>query len=249
MREGGSRLKIRCQMPRNGSMDLGLNIAASGMLAEQIREDQLSSDLANASTPGYKPDTAVQSDFGTLLLSNTMTGQTVGTIDTNVEVTKQATNMTQGLIQPTGQPLDFAISGTGFFAVKTANGTEYTRNGQFSPNAQGQLVDQFGDEVLSPTGGSITVSAKGTVPAGALGVFNVPSVTKLGNNNFSGTTTGKATGLVESGQLEESGVDPIQTMTDMTASLQAYQAGQQAIQTISQTLQESASTVGLVTGE
>lgn len=229
-------------------MDLGLNIAASGMIAEQIRQDQLASDLANASTPGYKPDMAVQSDFGQLLLSNTMNGNPIGTIATGVYVAKQATNMSQGVIQPTGQPLDFAIAGVGFFAVRTATGVEYTRNGQFSENAQGLLVDQLGNEVLSQAGGPIQVTAKGTVPGTALGVFNLTNPVKLGNNNFSGTLAGGTTGLVEPGHLEESGVDAIKTITDMTASLQAYQAGQQAISTITQTLQESSSTVGLVQG-
>ena len=54
-------------------MDSGLYIAASGMLAEQVRQDQLANDLANTSTPGYKPDTATQHSFGALLLENTAT--------------------------------------------------------------------------------------------------------------------------------------------------------------------------------
>jgi flagellar basal-body rod protein FlgF len=229
-------------------MDVGLNIAASGMIAEQVRQDQLASDLANASTPGYKPDTSVQSDFGSLLLANTTTGSTIGTIDTGVQITKQATNLAQGVITPTNEPLDFAISGAGFFAVKTANGVQYTRNGQFSSNAQGLLVDQLGDPVLSQSGSPIQVGGKGTVPGTALGVFNVPTAVKLGDNNFSGPSTGRGTGLVESSALEGSGVDPIKTMIDMTASLQAYQAGQTTIQTISQTMQEASSQEGLVTG-
>jgi flagellar basal-body rod protein FlgG len=229
-------------------MDVGLNIAASGMLAEQIRQDQLASDLANASTPGYKPDTAVQSDFGQLLLANTSTGQPIGAIESGVYVAKQATNMSQGVIQPTERPLDFAIAGAGFFAVQTPSGVQYTRNGQFTENAQGILVDQLGNPVLSQGGTPIQVSAKGTVPGAALGVFNLTGPVKLGNNNFAGTRAGQASGLVEPGHLEESGVDPIKTIINMTSSLQAYQAGQQTIQTIDKTLQESASTVGLVSG-
>ncbi len=65
-------------------MDPGLYIAASGMLAEQVRQSQLSNDLANASTPGYKPDQAEQQSFGSLLLANTSTGQQIGTINTGV---------------------------------------------------------------------------------------------------------------------------------------------------------------------
>ena len=57
------------------AMDTGLYIAASGMLAQQVRQDQLANDLSNASTPGYKKDSSVQQSFGALLLANTATGQ------------------------------------------------------------------------------------------------------------------------------------------------------------------------------
>ena len=55
-------------------MDQGLYIAASGMVSEMLRQDQIANDLANASTPGYKPDRARQSSFGALLLSNASSG-------------------------------------------------------------------------------------------------------------------------------------------------------------------------------
>ena len=59
-------------------MDLGLSIAASGMVAEQVRQDQLSNDLANASTPGYKPDESPQHSFGQVLMANTEGGAAIG---------------------------------------------------------------------------------------------------------------------------------------------------------------------------
>src|SRR5277367_5530486 len=112
-------------------MDLGLNIASAGMLAEQVQEDQISNDMANASTPGYKPSSSVQQSFGSLLLQNTANGQSIGSIDLGVEVSKSKTDLAQGPMETTGRPLDFAVSGTGFFAVRAANGIQYTRNGQF----------------------------------------------------------------------------------------------------------------------
>ena len=66
-------------------MDRGLYIAASGMLAEQIRQDQIANDLANASTPGYKADRTAQRTFGELLLSSS-SGQPVGAQSTAVRV-------------------------------------------------------------------------------------------------------------------------------------------------------------------
>lgn len=227
-------------------MDLGLNIASAGMLAEQVQEDQFANDLANASTPGYKPESSVQQSFGQLLLYNTNNGQAVGSIATGVEVSKGVTDLIQGPLQPTGQPLDFAIAGSGFFAVQTPNGIQYTRNGQFSRNDQGLLVNQFGDTVLSPNGNPIQVGSNGTVPPTALGVFNVNNPSQLGNNNFSGTAAGLATGSVQQGQLEGSGINPIQAMVKMEAALNAYTAGKQAIGTISQTMQESAATVARI---
>src|ERR1700743_3477530 len=192
-------------------MDPGLYIAASGMLAEQVRQNQLSNNLANASTPGYKPDSAEQQSFGSLLLSNTSTGQTVGTINTGVRIDKVVTDTSPTTLNQTGQPLDFGISGTGYVAVPTTAGMHYTRDGQFESNDKSQLVDQQGNVVLGQNGQPITVSAKGTVPGSALGVFNVPNVTKQGDNYFTGASTGKAPGVVHSGELENSGGAPIQT--------------------------------------
>ena len=84
--------------------------------------------------------------------------------------------------------------------------------------------------------------------ASALGVFNVPNASEHGSNLFTGTAAGRATGTVAQGVLNESGVDSIQTTTDMIASLRAYQAGQSAIQSIDQTMQEDATSVGSLGG-
>ncbi len=229
-------------------MDTGLYIAASGMLAQQVHEDQLANDLSNASTPGYKSDSSVQSDFGSMLLANTATGQTIGTLNTGVQLSAPVTNMTPSTLYSTNQPLDFGIAGQGFFGVRTAQGTRYTRDGQFGENAQGLLVDGQGNPVLSQNGATITVSAQGTVPASSLGVFNVTGVAKQGDNDFTGTAGGKATGTVKQGELEDSSVDPVMTMTNMISSLQTYQAGENAIQTIDSTMQESAGSVASLGG-
>jgi flagellar basal-body rod protein FlgG len=227
-------------------MDLGLSIAASGMVAEQVREDQLANDLANASTPGYKPTDDTQTAFGTLLMQSQ--GQSVGTIDTNTQITAQTPNLAQGTLEQTNEPLDFAIGGTGFFGVHTAAGVRYTRDGQFTQSAQGDLVDANGNQVLSQTGQPIKVGADGTVASTALGVFNVAKPVPQGNNLYGGSSSGKASGIVENGVLESSGVDAATVMVDMLASLNSYQAGQQAIQAINQTLSEAASAAGALSG-
>jgi flagellar basal-body rod protein FlgF len=229
-------------------MDAGLYIAAQGMLAEQVRQSQLSNDLSNSSTPGYKPDQAEQKSFDSLLLQNTATGQTIGSLQTGVTIDKVVTDTSPAGLHSTDRPLDFGVAGDGYFGIQTAQGVRYTRDGQFTSNAGGQLTDTQGNLVLSSSGGPITVSAKGTVPASALGVFTVANPTKQGDNTFTGTASGRATGTVRAGELEDSGTDPIQTMTDMIGSLRAYQSGQSAIQAIDQTLQENASSTGSLGG-
>jgi flagellar basal-body rod protein FlgG len=225
-------------------MDLGLDIAASGMVAEQIRQDQLSNDLANAATPGFKPDETPQHSFGSVLMANTGGGAAVGSVNQGVALGKTYTNMTPGTMQETGEPLDFAIEGSGFFAVTTAQGTRYTRDGQFTSSAAGVLTDANGNPVLSAKGAQIKVGAAGAVAPGELGVFEVPGAAKQGENLYTGTAAGKPTGTVRQGSLEGSGVDAAKVMVEMITSLRSFQSGQQAIQAIGQTLQEAASQVG-----
>jgi flagellar basal-body rod protein FlgF len=224
-------------------MDRGLYIAASGMLAEQIRQDQIANDLANASTPGYKADRTSQRTFGDLLLANSATGATVGPQSTAVQVDKIVTDFAAKPARETGEPLDFAITGEGFFAVQTAQGTRYTRNGQFSLDPQGRLVTAAGDPVLDADGNAIT-AADGKVDPRRIGVVNLTNPRKEGDSLLTGTPAGAATGTVRSGALESSGADPARSMVDMIASMRAFEAGQKVIQTIDETLGKAVSQVG-----
>lgn len=229
-------------------MDLGLDIAASGMIAEQSRQDQIANDLSNASTPGFKPDETPQHSFGAVLMANTEGGAAVGSVNEGVALGKAFTNMTPGTMQETGEPLDFAIEGGGFFAVKTAQGTRYTRDGQFTASARGVLTDSHGNPVLGAKGAQIKVSATGTVPASAVEIFEVPGAVKQGENLYTGKAAGKPSGTVRQGSLEGSGVDAAKAMVDMITSLRSFQSGQQAIQAIGATLQTAATRVGSMNG-
>jgi flagellar basal-body rod protein FlgG len=230
-------------------MDLGLYIAASGMVAEQTRQDQLTNDLANASTPGFKPDRTPQRSFGEMLLSDTTTGQPIGSLATGVQLGAAYTDMSPAGLHDTGQPLDFGIVGAGFFAVQTPAGVRYTRDGQFSASATGGLVDGAGHAVLDQAGKPVSVGPEGRVAASALGVYEVPGAVKQGENLFGGTPSGHASGSVRQGALEESGIDPARAMVDMIASMRSYQSGQQAIQAIDQTLQSASTQVGSLTSQ
>jgi len=229
-------------------MERGLYIAASGMVAEQMRQDQIANDLANASTPGYKADRVTQRSFGDLLLSSSTTGQVVGPLSLGAQANAMVTDLAPQPLRDTGEPLDLAIAGDGFFGVRTAQGVRYTRNGQFGASAQGTLVDQLGNEVLDRSGQAVKVNRDGTVDPKAVGVFALTSAAKQGDNLFTGTAAGAATGAVRAGALEGSGVDPARTMVDMIASFRAYEAGQKVIQTIDDSLHKTATQVASVNG-
>jgi flagellar basal-body rod protein FlgF len=226
-------------------MDRGLYIAASGMLAEQIRQDQIANDLANASTPGYKGDRTAQRSFGDLLLANSASGAAVGRQSTAVQVDSIETDFSPKPARETGEPLDFAINGEGFFAVQTAQGVRYTRNGQFSLDPQGRLVTAQGDPVLDTAGRAITAT-DGKVDARRLGVVALTDPRKEGDSLVTGTPAGAAAGTVRSGALEASGADAARSMVDMIASMRAFEAGQKVIQAIDETLGQAVSKVGSV---
>jgi flagellar basal-body rod protein FlgF len=227
-------------------MDRGLYIAASGMLAEQIRQDQIANDLANASTPGYKGDRTAQRTFNDLLLSNSVTGQTVGAQSTAVQVDTIETDFSPRPARDTGEPLDFAIVGEGFFAVQTGGGVRYTRNGQFSLSPQGILTTAQGDPVLDRDGRQIRAGAGGEVDPRRLGVVALTDPAKEGDNLVTGTPAGAANGQVRGGALEGSGADPARSMVDMISSMRAFEAGQKVIAAIDETLQKAATQVGSV---
>jgi flagellar basal-body rod protein FlgF len=227
-------------------MDRGLYIAASGMLAEQIRQDQIANDLANASTPGYKSDRTTQRTFNDLLLRNSANGATVGAQSTAVQVDRTVTDFTPAPVRDTGEPLDFAVVGEGFFAVQTGQGTRYTRNGQFALDAQGRLVTAQGYAVLDANNQPIA-SANGTVDPRRIGVFALSSPRKEGDSLVTGTPAGAAGGTVRSGALEGSNADAARSMVDMIDSMRAFEAGQKVIQAIDDTLGKAATQVGAVT--
>jgi len=229
-------------------MDFGLYIAASGMVAQQARQSQIANNLANATTPGYKASEANVHSFGRLLLSNTASGQPIGDFELGVETGPEYVALQAAPIHETGRPLDFAIEGEGFFAVRTPAGVRYTRNGQFMVGAGGLLTDAFGDDVLSQGGAPIRVGANGRVEPGQLGLFRVENPVKQGENLFAGAARGRAGGTVRAGALEESGVNPVAAMVQMMTAFHAFQAGQQAIAAIGSTLQEAASQVGSLNG-
>lgn len=220
------------------------------MLVELIRQDQIANDLANASTPGYKPDRTSQRSFGELLLHNTATGAPVGSVSLGAGLDSVHTDLSQGPLRETGEPLDLALVGPGFLAVQTPAGVRYTRNGQLALDAQGRLVTSTGLPVLDAAsrpiavagGEDMAVSADGTVRAGGrvagkLALVSLTGAQKVGDSLFTGTPAADAGATeVRPGWLEGSGIDAARAMIDMIASLRAFESNQRVIRTIDETL-------------
>ena len=225
-------------------MERGLYIAASGMLTEMVRQDQIANDLSNASTPGYKSDRATQRSFGEILLSNTVSGQAIGPLGLGSQIDSIVTDTTAAPVRDTGEKLDFAVQGDGWFGVQTPQGLRYTRNGQFGVSPQGTLVDSLGNQVLGQNGGPVRVGADGAANPRDIGLFNVTGAQKVGDSYVTGAAGGAATGIVRQGALEGSNADPARSMVDMIASFRAFESGQRVIRTIDDTLQKASSQVG-----
>jgi flagellar basal-body rod protein FlgG len=225
-------------------MERGLYIAASGMLAELRRQDQIANDLANAATAGYKADRSTQQSFGEMLLANGQTGQVVGPIGLGVQIDETFTDWTPQALRQTDEPLDFAVQGDGFFAVRTGAGVFFTRNGQFAVSPNGTLTTARGDIVLGPGGAPVQAGADGKVDPRNVGVFTVTNPRKVGDNLIAGQQGRQAAGTVVSGSLEGSGADPARSMVDMIASFRAFEASQKVIRSLDETLQLAAGKVG-----
>src|SRR6201992_2610220 len=121
-------------------MDSGLYIAASGMLSEMVRQEQISNQLANVNTPGFKAEGNVQEGFGELLLQNSKTGARVGSLSMGAEISETPLDLSPNPLHETGEPLDFGIEGEGFFEVQSGQGVRYTRHGQVTTDAEGHLT-------------------------------------------------------------------------------------------------------------
>ncbi|MBF0427259.1 MAG: flagellar hook-basal body protein, partial [Magnetococcales bacterium] len=164
------------------------------------------------------------------------------------------TNMAQGSLRETGNPMDVGIEGEGLFVVDTPNGRRYTRDGSFSINANRELVNHGGFQVLGTGGGPITVDSDGPIHIakdgtitdanggriGQLDRVNVPAnmLTKAGKNLYSapqGVETPvdpNAAGGFHQGYLEGSNTESLREMTQMIDSNRAYEGYMKMIQTL-----------------
>ncbi len=245
-----------------------LSIAATGMSAQQTNVEVIANNIANLNTTGFKRSRAEFTD----LLYQVERGASVPTADNSSVVPEGAElglgvrlsairniNL-QGPISNTGNELDIAINGGGWFQIRGADGDiVYSRAGSFNTNAQGQLVNGDGYPVepaiaVPSDTVQVSISKSGQVFArvgnssdlqniGQITLANFPNAAglrALGSNLFqvseaSGvSTTGlpgePSFGVLEQGYLEESNVDPVREITELISAQRAYELNSKVIQ-------------------
>ena len=137
-------------------MDSPGYIILSRMSAQLRGQNLTAHNLANADTPGYRATRPIFAEHPALQRE---TSRIPGAREVNYPLDRASwRDETAGPITRTGNPLDVAISGEGYFAVDTPRGERFTRAGRFTIGADGRLVDQGGNPVLNPSGNPIAIS-------------------------------------------------------------------------------------------
>jgi flagellar basal-body rod protein FlgF len=236
-------------------MDRLIYVAMTG--ASQALEQQatIANNLANASTTGFKAQLSAARAVPLETDAQVAKGDTTRTY---VLTSTPRADMSSGAIQQTGNPLDVAVQGSGWFAVQTADGQEgYTRAGNFHVDQNGQLVNASGLQVVGnggpisvPPGAQVNVSDDGTISALGAGdpTTSVAILDKLklvnpdadsmvrGDDGLFRTGDGNAADAdpsvrVTSGAIEGSNVNPVTAMVDMIANARSYQMHLKLVET------------------
>ncbi len=222
----------------------GIELAASGLDAYADVQEVIARNLANANTIGFKKNTI---SFESILTE--AGGTETSSLQTNYGVDQSNGNLTY-----TGNNLDIAIDGDGFFTLETDKGMRYTRNGQFQLSGNGEIITDTGSKLLGqngpiiiPNGGrEIVIDNKGVVRVdgnnvGELIITNFIDLTKLvptGDSTFTApleniNVNGDVKFKVAQGYLERSNVNVVMEMVDMITNMRSYEASNNVIKTFS----------------
>jgi flagellar basal-body rod protein FlgF/flagellar basal-body rod protein FlgG len=226
-------------------MDSGYYAAMTGLLARTQALDTAAANLANAQTPGYR---AEREYFRSVMLDSTPASQIGQAVNRYGLLGGDRLNMGQGPIEPTGNPLDLAIEGQGFFQIQTQNGPRFTRDGSFHRSQTGTLVTDKREPVLSSGGkpiqippGEVSVGANGvvSVAGGAVdtvGVFTFPSTAQLtpeGADRYvapqGATPQASKDTEIRGGALESANEDTIQGTLDLVVMQRQAEMMQKAL--------------------
>jgi flagellar basal-body rod protein FlgG len=245
------------------------------MAAQELNVQVISNNIANINTTSYKKQTAAfqdliyehvrrvgaqASDQGTILPVGIDLGGGVKTVGT-------PRTMTQGTLSMTGNDLDVAVTGEGFFKIQMPDGTyQYTRDGTFSMDNQGRIVTAQGNPVqptitIPNNASGITVNAQGqvsvTLPGsttssiiGQIGLtrfINKGGLNPVGSNQYTdtpssgppqdGTANAEGYGSITQGSLEQSNVDVVSEMSNLITAQRAYEMNSKVISAADQMMQ------------
>jgi len=251
-----------------------LQVARTGLDAQDLKMRVIANNLVNVNTTGFKKDRA---NFETLAYQQIVAAGTqsdsenkyaVGlNLGSGVQLAGTARVDTQGTLNTTGNSLDLAIEGSGFFQVQQADGTiAYTRAGNFNMSAEGTLVTGDGlpvvPQIQVPEGAqSITIGADGTVSAVMSGqanptqlgqielarFVNPAGLNAIGNNLLLATAASGAAqvgaagaegrGSIRQGSLEGSNVNTVEELVDMIETQRAYEVASKMIKSTDEMMQ------------
>jgi flagellar basal-body rod protein FlgG len=247
------------------------------MAAQELSVQVISNNIANLRTTGYKKQTA---SFQDLLYQHVARvgaqASSQGTIlpvgidiGGGVKVVGTPRSMTQGTLSQTGNDLDLAITGEGFFKILMPDGSfQYTRDGTFQMDNTGRIVNAQGNPVqptitIPQNSSGLTVNAQGQVSVtqpgsttstiiGQLGLtrfVNKAGLLPVGNNDFTdtpssgapqdGIATLEGSGTINQGSLEQANVDVVSEMSDLIAAQRAYEMNGKVISAADQMLQST----------
>jgi len=221
--------------------------AASGLRSRMQALDMLANNLANSTTGGFKTDREFYGLFSADADSS-IEGETSPTQLPVIQ--KQWTDFSQGTLQPTGSPLDLALSGKGFFSVAGPSGPLYTRNGGFQLSKSGVLETAEGYAVNTVEGGKIQTASQTPIQVSAEGIVQQDGNTlgqvavvdfqdrtvldKLGSNYFSNSNpkvapTPVTDTAVQQARLEASNVAPAESAVRLVGLMRQFEMLQKAI--------------------
>ena len=260
-------------------MNHGIYTAAAGAIANDRKFDIVSNNLANANTTGFKKSKV---SFASMLPLKDEEAEIInadknipenikkGVFNTFPFINTVKTDFSQGYIKETGNDLDFAISGDGFFALKDAQGNiKFTRDGSFTLKTDGTLVNQNGEQVLDanlksikiPTQdvkflnvdelGNIYVNDNFIAKLAVKDVDDKSQFSRVGSNEYvvkdmNLVKDSKSFSLYQ-GYLEGSNINIVKEMTSMIQLMRSYEATQKVITTIDTQLdQKAANDVGRI---
>jgi flagellar basal-body rod protein FlgF len=253
----------------------GLYTAATGALVAQSVADNVANNLANVNTGGFKQTLLqiqsapvldvyrIQMDPGQIAgsaLPGVAVAPYVGALGTGAQIMDTPEDFSQGPLQTTGNTYDLALTTPNtFFTVATPQGVRYTRDGQFTLNAQSNLVTTDGNLVLSATGrpiainqqlGKVTIQPDGTVTQaaqsgqtagpqtllGQIGIAsfgNLTALRKEGDNNLVDTGAARPTlatnVAVQQGALEKSNANIVRSMVDLITAERWFDANERVM--------------------